>query len=77
MGVARYFDESKWDGESFPFGGVPLRDIPDEEWDTFPKHVQDSADALEFYRKTNPSPAHRSRTHTTPTPEASTEGDSQ
>lgn len=58
MAVARYFDKDKYDG-SFPYGGVPLRDIEDEEWDTLPKHVQDSADALPYFRKTNPAPEPR------------------
>lgn len=61
MPVARWFDKDKYDGSS-PFGGVPVRNIDEEEWEAFPKHVQDSADALPYFRKTNPNPTPRKGT---------------
>lgn len=53
--IVRYFDASKYDG-SQPYGGVPLADISDAEWEQFPKHVQEATDALPYFRKTNPTP---------------------
>lgn len=58
MSVARYFDADKYDG-SQPYGGVPLADISEEEWATLPKHVQESTDALPYFRKTKPSQGQR------------------
>lgn len=60
MATARYFDESKYDG-SHPYGGVPLADISDEEWEALPKHVQASTDALAYFRKTKPTPERPAR----------------
>jgi hypothetical protein len=58
MATARWFDEAKYDG-SQPRGGVPLRDIPEQEWETFPEHIQVSADALPYFKKSNPHPTPR------------------
>ena len=57
MAIVRYFDEAKWDG-SAPWVG--LADIDEAEWKTLPKHVQESVDALPYFRKTNPAPVSRS-----------------
>ena len=58
MGTARYYREDKQPGDmSFP--GVPLADISDEEWETYPKWLQDSIDASDLYQKSNPSPTPR------------------
>jgi hypothetical protein len=52
MAVARYFDASKDVGGVI--AGVPKADIPEEEWDTYPDHLQASVDADPMYRKTKP-----------------------
>lgn len=59
----RYFDEDKYDG-SQPYGGVPLRDLETAEWEALPKHIQDSTDALPYFRKTKPT-ASKPKPHTT------------
>lgn len=53
MATARYFDADKYDG-SQPRGGVPLRDIDETEWETYPQDIQASTDALPYFRKTKP-----------------------
>jgi hypothetical protein len=50
MATARYYDESKDVGGVI--AGVPKADIPEEEWDTYPDHLQASVDADPMYRKT-------------------------
>lgn len=55
----RYFDEDKYDG-SFPYGGVPLRDLETAEWEALPKHIQESTDALPYFRKTKPPTVQKS-----------------
>lgn len=58
MAVARYYDKTK-NPEEASLPGVPLRDIEDAEFDAYPKWLQDSVDAWDAYRKTNPSPTPR------------------
>jgi len=56
MAIARYFDASKHEtGQFIP--GVPLRDITDEEWATYPDDIQASVDRAPFFRKTKPDTA--------------------
>lgn len=73
MAIVRYFDEAKWDG-SAPWVG--LTDIDEAEWATLPKHVQESVDALPYFRKTNPESS-RSRVKSDASQTAPSEGGSQ
>ncbi len=51
MAIARFYvEDNNPDGASF--GGVPLRNIEDAEWDAYPAYLQRSVDASDFYRKT-------------------------
>lgn len=50
MAVARYYDEEK-NPQGAHFGGVPLTDLTEEEFDALPKHVKADVDASPFYRK--------------------------
>lgn len=59
----RFFDESKYD-DSQPYGGVPLRDLETAEWEALPKHVQESTDALPYFRKTKPQAARSGKEET-------------
>ncbi len=60
MAIARYYVEDKNpDGAAFP--GVPLRDIEETEFEQYPKWLQESVDASDIYRKTNPTPARVAR----------------
>lgn len=57
MAIARYYDESKNpDGAGLP--GVPLRDLEDEEFASYPAWLQESIDAWPAYRKSKPRVAH-------------------
>jgi hypothetical protein len=68
MSIARYYDKEKnAEGASLP--GVPLRDLTDEEFEAYPKWLQASIDATPFFRKSNPSPARRSKAGEGDTPE--------
>ncbi len=58
MAVSRYYDESK-NPELAVFPGVPLTDLDDEQFDSYPAWLQASIDASAFYRKTNPKPVPR------------------
>lgn len=58
MAVARYYDESK-NPDGAHFGGVPLRDLTEEEFEALPAWQQAEIDASEMYRKTNPKPTPR------------------
>lgn len=51
--IARYYDPEKNPERAF-LAGVALRDISEDEWTQLPAHLQRSADALPFYRKTKP-----------------------
>lgn len=60
MATARYYDESKNpDGGTLP--GVPLADLSDEQFDSYPTWLQESIDVSDIYRKTNPAPEPRKR----------------
>jgi hypothetical protein len=51
--IARYYDASKNpDGAFLP--GVPLADLPDALYISFPAWLRASIDACPFYRKTKP-----------------------
>lgn len=50
---ARYFDEAHDDGSAF--GGVPKRDLTEDEFDALPAWLQASVDASPMYRKTKPA----------------------
>jgi len=51
MAIARFYvKDNNPDGTGFP--GVPLRNIEDAEWDTYPAFIQRSVDASDFFRKT-------------------------
>lgn len=64
MSIARYYvSEKNLEGASFP--GVPLADIDEADWELYPKWLQDSVDASELYRKTNPQPTPRRTAHET------------
>jgi hypothetical protein len=56
MAAKRYYDASK-NTEERSFSGVPLGDISEEQWETYPDHLKASIDAADFYRKTRPPPA--------------------
>lgn len=58
MATARYYVADK-NPEGASIFGVPLADIDESEWETYPAHVQRSVDASDMYRKTNPSPEPR------------------
>ena len=60
MAIARWYVKDK-NPEGASIFGVPLADVSQEEWETYPKHVQDSVDASEMYRKTKPETAQRAR----------------
>jgi len=49
--IGRYYDESK-NPESGLLPGVPLRDISQAEFDSYPAWLQASIDAHPMYRKT-------------------------
>ena len=49
--IGRYYDESK-NPEGGLLPGVPLRDISQAEFDTYPAWLQASIDAHPMYRKT-------------------------
>lgn len=51
MAVARYYDASKNDAGGY-LPGVPLRDLDEEEFATYPQWLQDSVDKSPMYRKT-------------------------
>lgn len=52
--IARYYDEkANPDGGALP--GVPLRDLTQEEYDSYPAWIQASIDAHPMYRKSAPS----------------------
>jgi hypothetical protein len=53
MAITRYYDESK-NPEGAALPGVPLRDLEDEEFASYPAWLQDSIDAWAAYRKTKP-----------------------
>jgi hypothetical protein len=60
MATRLYYDASKNpDNASFP--GVPLADLSDEQYDSYPEWLQRSVDASPLYRKTNPNPEPRKR----------------
>jgi hypothetical protein len=51
--IARFYDAAaNPDGASLP--GVPLADIPDEQYISYPAWLRLSIDASPFYRKTAP-----------------------
>lgn len=52
MAIARYFDARHDDGSYF--GGVPKRDLSEEEFAALPDWLQASIDASSMYRKTPP-----------------------
>lgn len=53
MSIARYYVESD-ETKGMHFPGVPLRDIDDDEFSSYPQWLQDSIDASPLYRKTKP-----------------------
>lgn len=57
MSTARYFDESKYDGEYIP--GVPLRDLTEDEYDALDDSAKATVDAVPFFRKTAPTKSSR------------------
>lgn len=54
MATARYYEASKnTDGGYIP--GVPLRDLTEEDYNSYPAWLQASIDASPLYRKTKPT----------------------
>lgn len=51
--VELYYDATKNPEGAF-ITGVPLRDVTEDEYKALPKHLQRSALAAPFYRKTRP-----------------------
>lgn len=60
MTVARFYEESKHE-EGGVLPGVPLADIDEETFNAYPEWLQQSIDALPFYRKSKPESAPRKR----------------
>lgn len=58
MAIARYYDETKNPHEAV-LPGVPLRDLTEDEFESYPKWLQASIDASPMYRKSNPNPTPR------------------
>lgn len=52
--IARYYDASK-NPEGAALPGVPLRDLTQDDYDSYPAWLQASIDAWAAYRKTAPS----------------------
>lgn len=72
--IARYYDPSKnEDGGAIP--GVPLGDIDEETFASYPEWLQRSVDAAPFYRKTKPSKAAKAAPDVTFTPAPELERD--
>lgn len=60
MATAYYYSEDKNpNNEILP--GVPLADIDDETFASYPEWLQQSISALPMYRRTNPEPTPRKR----------------
>lgn len=56
MAPARFYRPDKnTDGGSFP--GVPLRDLTEDEFNSYPEWLQRDIDASDLYQKTKPRPA--------------------
>ncbi len=54
--IARYYDESK-NPDRGMFPGVPLADLTEEQYTSYPEWLRRSIDAAPFYRKTKPAQA--------------------
>lgn len=59
MSIARYYVPEKQESDTFFrfIPGVPLRDITDDEFLSYPDYIQASIDASDLYRKTKPADA--------------------
>jgi hypothetical protein len=58
--IARHYDASKnEEGAALP--GVPLADIDEATFESYPQWLKDSIDAAPFYRKTKPTAERPSR----------------
>lgn len=60
MATAYYYDESKNPDGAY-FGGVPLGNISEEEFESYPKWLQQNIAESPMYRKTNPNPEPREK----------------
>lgn len=52
--IARFYDETK-NADGYYLPGVPLADITEERWASFPEWLQESADAIGWYTSTRPA----------------------
>lgn len=66
MAIARYYvsDKNELNAQGEPirsFPGVPLADIDEAAWETFPTWLKQDVDASDLYRKTRPEAPKRTK----------------